>query len=213
MSVRIRLQRYGRKARPFYHIVTADQRSKRDGRLIERIGSYDPTRNPALIDLDFDKALKWIEKGAQPSDTCRAILSYKGVLMRDHLNRGVKKGALTQEQADAKFEKWLEEKQAKIAKQSEGVQKEAEKRKAEALKAEAERNEKRRAEIEARNAEASAEEQEVETATEEAPAEEGSEEAPAQEAKAEEKPAEEVKTEEKPEAEAKEEEKKDEKSE
>lgn len=204
MSVRIRLQRYGRKARPFYHIVTADQRSKRDGRLIERIGSYDPTRNPALIDLDFDKALKWIEKGAQPSDTCRAILSYKGVLMRDHLNRGVKKGALTQEQADAKFEKWLEEKQAKIAKQSEGVQKEAEKRKAEALKAEAERNEKRRAEIEARNAEASAEEQEVETATEEAPA---------QEAKAEEKPAEEVKTEEKPEAEAKEEEKKDEKSE
>lgn len=210
MSVRIRLQRYGRKARPFYHIVTADQRSKRDGRLIERIGSYDPTRNPALIDLDFDKALKWIEKGAQPSDTCRAILSYKGVLMRDHLNRGVKKGALTQEQADAKFEKWLEEKQAKIAKQSEGVQKEAEKRKAEALKAEAERNEKRRAEIEARNAEASAEEQEVETATEE-----GSEEAPAQEAKVEEKPAEEAKTEEKPEAEAeaKEEEKKDEKSE
>ncbi|MDR9486609.1 30S ribosomal protein S16 [Salibacter sp.] len=210
MSVRIRLQRYGRKARPFYHIVTADQRSKRDGRLIERIGSYDPTRNPALIDLDFDKALKWIEKGAQPSDTCRAILSYKGVLMRDHLNRGVKKGALTQEQADAKFEKWLEEKQAKIAKQSEGVQKEAEKRKAEALKAEAERNEKRRAEIEARNAEASAEEQEVETATEE-----GSEEAPAQEAKVEEKPAEEAKTEEKPEAEAeaKEEEKKDEKTE
>ncbi len=114
MATKIRLARHGKKGKPFYHVVVADQRAPRDGKFIEKIGVYDPTTVPAIIDISFDKALSWLEKGAQPTDTCRAILSYRGVLYRSHLNKGVKKGALTQEQADAKFEKWLQEKEGKI---------------------------------------------------------------------------------------------------
>jgi small subunit ribosomal protein S16 len=114
MPVKIRLQRHGKKAAAFFHIVIADGRAPRDGKFIEKIGTYNPTTNPATINLDADKALTWLNNGAQPTDTCRAILSYKGVLYKNHLQGGVKKGALTQEQADAKFAKWLSEKEAKV---------------------------------------------------------------------------------------------------
>ena len=114
MPVKIRLARHGRKKRPFYYIVAADSRAPRDGRYIERIGSYNPNTAPATIDLDFDKALMWLNNGAQPSDTCRAILSYQGVMYKKHLLRGVAKGAITQEQADEKFTAWKKGKDAKI---------------------------------------------------------------------------------------------------
>ncbi len=114
MPVKIRLARHGRKGRPFYHIVIADSRAPRDGRYIERIGSYNPNTNPATIDLDFDGALNWLQKGAQPTDTARAILSYRGVLLKNHLLKGVKKGAFTKEEAERRFEAWLSEKNAKI---------------------------------------------------------------------------------------------------
>lgn len=115
MATKIRLQRYGKKGQPFYHIVIADGRAPRDGRFIERIGIYNPLTIPATIDIDFDKALSWLQKGATPTDTTKAILSYKGVLYKAHLLKGVTKGALTAEAAEAKFQKWLEEKQAKIS--------------------------------------------------------------------------------------------------
>ncbi len=113
--VRLRLQRKGRKARPFYHIVAADQRSKRDGRYIERLGSYNPMTNPATIELDRDAAYEWLKKGAQPTDTVRAILRFKGVLYLKHLMGGVAKGALTEEQALAKYEEFINAKDAKVA--------------------------------------------------------------------------------------------------
>jgi small subunit ribosomal protein S16 len=114
MPVKIRLSRHGRKGHAFYHIVIADGRAPRDGRFIERIGSYNPNTNPATIDLNFEKALKWLQNGAQPTETARAILSYKGVMLKDHLLRGVKKGALTEEQAEAKFTAWIQEKESQI---------------------------------------------------------------------------------------------------
>ncbi len=115
MSVKIRLQRKGRKKNPFYHIVIADARSPRDGKFIEKIGTYNPMTKPATIDIDRDKAFDWLEKGAQPTATVRAILRFKGVLYRKHLMRGVKKGAMTLEQAEAKYQAWIESKEAKIA--------------------------------------------------------------------------------------------------
>lgn len=115
MPVRIRLQRRGRKKQPFYHIIVADVRAPRDGRFIEQIGMYNPMTKPATIELDREKALDWLMKGAQPTDTARAILRFKGVLYRKHLLRGVHKGALTQELADEKYNAWIEEKEAKIA--------------------------------------------------------------------------------------------------
>lgn len=115
MPVKIRLQRRGRKKRPFYHIVVADARAPRDGRFIEKIGIYNPMTKPATIDLDRDLAFDWLMKGAQPTETARAILRFKGVLYRKHLMRGVLKGALTQEQADAKYQEWIATKEAKIA--------------------------------------------------------------------------------------------------
>lgn len=115
MSVKIRLQRKGRRKRPFYHIVVADARAPRDGRFIEKLGTYNPMTSPATIDLDRDAAFEWLMKGAQPTDTARAILRFKGVLYKKHLDRGIKKGALTQEQADAKYQAWIDEKEAKIA--------------------------------------------------------------------------------------------------
>jgi small subunit ribosomal protein S16 len=114
MPARIRLQRHGKKGNPFYHIVIADGRAPRDGKFIERIGTYNPLAIPAEINIDFDKAMAWLNKGAQPSDTAKAILSYKGVLFKNHLLKGVAKGALTVEQAEAKFTVWMQEKEAKI---------------------------------------------------------------------------------------------------
>ena len=115
MPVKIRLQRKGRKKRPFYQIVAADARAPRDGRFIEKLGTYNPMTKPATIELDRDKAFEWLEKGAQPTDTARAILRFKGVFYKKHLMRGVKKGSLTIEEAEAKYQQWIDEKDAKIA--------------------------------------------------------------------------------------------------
>ncbi|HLF65157.1 MAG TPA: 30S ribosomal protein S16 [Saprospiraceae bacterium] len=115
MAVKIRLQRRGRKKLPLYHIVIADSRSPRDGRFIENIGSYNPLTRPAQIEIDRDKAFDWLMKGAEPTDTVRAILKFKGVMYRKHLSRGVAKGALTQEEADTKYQAWIDEKETKIA--------------------------------------------------------------------------------------------------
>ncbi len=115
MAVKLRLQRKGRKASPFYHIVVADARSPRDGRFIEKIGTYNPLTIPATIELNRDAAYDWLMKGAQPTDTVRSILRFKGVLLKKHLQQGVKKGALTQEQADARLLKWMDQKEAGIA--------------------------------------------------------------------------------------------------
>ena len=115
MAVKIRLARHGKKAAPFYHIVAADSRAPRDGKFIEKLGTYNPITNPATIELNFERALDWLMKGAQPTDTCRAILSYKGVLYKKHLLGGVAKGAFSESDAEAKFNKWMEEKLGKIA--------------------------------------------------------------------------------------------------
>lgn len=114
MPTRIRLQRHGKKGQAYFHIVIADGRAPRDGKYIEQVGSYNPNTNPATIKIDFDKTLDWLKKGALPTDTCKAILSYKGVLYKHHLEKGVQKGALTEEAANAKFEKWVGEKENKI---------------------------------------------------------------------------------------------------
>jgi len=168
MATKIRLQRHGRKGRPIFHIVTADDRSKRDGKYIERLGIYNPNTNPATIDLNFERALHWIQTGAQPTDTVRALLSYKGVLMMKHLQDGVKKGAHTQEQAEEKFGKWLEEKENRIGNKRENLSKSAIDAKAKALAAEVEANNKRAAAIAAANAPAPVAEEVVEEAAEEA---------------------------------------------
>ena len=119
--VKIRLQRHGRKRKPFYYIVAADVRAPRDGRYIERIGSYNPNTNPATIDLNLDDAVRWLGNGAVPTDTCRGILSYKGAMHKHHLDKGVLKGALTQEQADEKFQAWMEEKAGRIQDKKDGL--------------------------------------------------------------------------------------------
>lgn len=115
MAVKIRLARHGKKGYPVYHIVVADSRSPRDGKFIEKLGVYNPNTNPATIDLSIDKAVAWLNNGAQPTDTCKNILSYKGVLMKKHLLGGVAKGAFTLEVAETRFDKWLGEKQAQVA--------------------------------------------------------------------------------------------------
>jgi len=121
MPTRIRLQRKGKKGRPYYHVVVADSRAPRDGKYIERIGAYDPNQNPAFIELNNEKALDWLQKGAQPSDTCRAILSYTGIVYKNHLANGVKKGAFTQEEADRRFDSWMNTKTAKIESKKSGL--------------------------------------------------------------------------------------------
>jgi len=121
MAVKIRLQRHGKKNFAFFHIVVADSRSPRDGRYIEQLGSYNPNTNPATIILDSEKALAWVKVGAQPTLVCRRILSYEGVLLRHHLDGGVAKGALTQEQADAKWNAWKAERDAKIEAKKTGI--------------------------------------------------------------------------------------------
>ncbi len=127
MATKIRLSRHGKKQYAFYHIVVADSRAPRDGKFIEKLGTYNPNTNPATIELNFDSALSWISKGAQPTDTARAILSYKGVMMMHHLNGGVKKGAFSAEEAEVKFNKWLSEKEAQIQAKKDGLKADAQK--------------------------------------------------------------------------------------
>ena len=143
MSVKIRLQRHGKKGKPFYWVVAADARAKRDGRYLEKIGTYNPNVNPAVIDLDIDKAVAWLQNGAQPTDTARAILSYKGALLKNHLAGGVRKGALTEEQAEEKFNAWVEAKENKVSTKEEKLAKAKEAEKAKALEAEKAVNEAR----------------------------------------------------------------------
>jgi len=143
MSVKIRLQRHGKKGKPFYWVVAADARAKRDGKYLEKIGTYNPNINPAVIDLDIDLAVKWLQNGAQPTDTAKNILSYKGAMLKNHLVGGVRKGALTQEQADEKFNAWLEEKATKIADKEAGLSKAESEAKSKALAAEKAVNEAR----------------------------------------------------------------------
>ncbi|MBT6624100.1 MAG: 30S ribosomal protein S16, partial [Flavobacteriales bacterium] len=202
MATRIRLQRHGRKGRPIFTIVIADSRSKRDGRYIQKIGQYNPNTNPASIELDFESALSWLQKGAVPSDTARAILSYEGVMMKKHLLEGVKKGAHTEADVETKFTAWLESKQGKIDKNITGIAANADKLKAERMKAEAEKNAARAAAIATALLVPEVEEATEEVVAEEAPAAEVvAEEAPAAEVVAEEAPAAEVVAEEAPAAE------------
>ena len=203
MPVKIRLQRHGKKGKPFYWVVAADARAKRDGRYLEKIGTYNPNTNPATVEINVDTAVKWLENGAQPTDTARTLLSYRGALLMHHLNGGVRKGAHTQEEADAKFEAWLVNKEGEIQAKVDGLSKSEAAARKSALDAEKAVNEKRVADAKALVDEAAAEEaaaaaateEEVpaaEVAVEEAPAAEAPavEEAPAAEAPAEEdKPA------------------------
>ncbi|MDG2492098.1 MAG: 30S ribosomal protein S16 [Flavobacteriaceae bacterium] len=197
MPVKIRLQRHGKKGKPFYWVVAADARAKRDGRYLEKIGTYNPNTNPATVEIDLDSAVKWLGNGAQPTDTARTLLSYRGALLKHHLQGGVSKGALTQEDADAKFEAWLEDKANRIQAKVDGLSKEEAKAQADAFAAEKAVNEKRVADAKALAEEAAAEEAAAqaaaeaeaeaaaapeveadEAATEEAPAADATEEAP-----------------------------------
>ncbi|WP_282123147.1 30S ribosomal protein S16 [Algibacter mikhailovii] len=136
MPVKIRLQRHGKKGKPFYWIVAADARSKRDGKYLEKLGIYNPNTNPATVELDVDGTVTWLQNGAQPTDTAKNLLSYKGALLKNHLAGGVRKGALTEEQAEAKFTAWLEEKAGKIQAKADGLSESEAKAKADALAAE-----------------------------------------------------------------------------
>ncbi|MFW5754236.1 MAG: 30S ribosomal protein S16 [Marinilabiliaceae bacterium] len=176
MPVKIRLARHGRKRYAYYHIVVANSRAPRDGKNIERIGSYNPNTNPATIELDFDKALSWLQKGAQPTDTARAILSYKGVLMKKHLLEGVKKGAFDEAEAERRFQKWLEEKEAKIQAKKDQVSAESEKEKKARLEREAQISAERAESLAKKKAEAEAEVKEEAASEAEENAEEPAEE-------------------------------------
>jgi small subunit ribosomal protein S16 len=147
MAVKIRLARKGRKKVAFYHIVVADSRSPRDGRYIEKIGSYNPVTNPATIELDFGKALGWLQNGALPTETCRAILSYKGVLMKKHLLEGVKKGAFDEAEANRRFDEWMKQNEAKIEAKKSGLEKSQEDSVAARLKQEKKVNDARAAKL------------------------------------------------------------------
>ena len=195
MATRIRLQRHGKKGKPFYHMVIADSRAKRDGKFIERIGSYNPNTNPATIDVDFDRAMYWVGVGAEMSDTARAILHYKGVMFKSHLLKGVTKGALTEEQVESKFNEWAAAKEAKIQAKRDNLSKAQEDALAKRLTAEADVNSARAKAIEAKNTpeveevveevaeEAAEETSEVvseEAVSEEQPADDAGEEKPAE---------------------------------
>ena len=202
MPVKIRLQRHGKKGKPFYWIVAADSRAKRDGKYLEKIGTYNPNTNPATINLDVDSSVKWLQNGAQPTDTARAILSYKGALLKNHLVGGVRKGALTEEQAEEKFNAWVAEKEGKVDAKKDDLAKAKDDAKAKALEAEKAVNEARIAanapvveeETPAEETAEVAENEEVEAVEEEAPAEETAEVAENEEVEAveEEAPAEET---------------------
>ena len=199
MPVRIRLQRHGKKGKPIYWIVAADSRAKRDGRYLEKLGIYNPNTLPASVELDLDRAVNWLQNGAQPSDTARNLLSEKGAMLKNHLINGVHKGALTQDDADAKFQVWLKDKENKNETILKKINSESEKSRAAVIAAEKEASTKRK-----EAAAAAVVEAELEVpASEEAPAEEAAPEAEAQEEvpAAEDAPAEEAA----PEAEAQEE--------
>ena len=196
MATRIRLQRHGKKGKPFFHLVAADSRAKRDGKFIEKLGTYNPTANPAVIDINFERTLSWVQTGAEMSDTARAILSYKGVLYKSHLINGVKKGALTMEQVEERFTLWVNEKESKIINKIDGLAAKAIASKNAKMKSEADANIAKAAQIELKNTvveEVVAEE----TPTEETVTEEvASEETPTEETVTEEVASEETPTEE-----------------
>ena len=190
MPAKIRLQRHGKKGQPFYHIVVADSRAPRDGKFIEKIGTYNPLTNPAQINIKFDRALYWYSVGAVPTDTTRSLLSKVGVMMKYHLMRGVQKGAMTEEQAEIKFQNWMKEKEAKAANLVKANEEKARGEKKTRIEAEKQVNEARAAEIakrklaemearKAAEAEAAAEEAATEAAEEAAPEAEATE-APAE---------------------------------
>ena len=199
MPVKIRLQRHGKKGKPFYWIVAADARSKRDGKYLEKLGTYNPNFNPAQIDLDIDGTVKWLQNGAQPTDTAKSILSYRGAMLKNHLVGGVRKGALTEEQAEAKFQAWVDDKTSKVDAKKSDLEKAKDAEVTRIFEAEKATNEARIAaaapvvEEVIEEAAPIVEEAAPEVVAEEAPAvEAAAEEAPAVEAAAEEAPAVEV---------------------
>jgi small subunit ribosomal protein S16 len=199
MAVKIRLQRHGKKGKPFYWIVAADSRSKRDGKYLEKIGTYDPNQKPAAIDLNFDSALSWLNKGAQPTSTAKTILSYTGVLLKRHLDGGVKKGAFTEAEAKKRFDAWMKEKSAKIEKKIEDVNAALESNKKEAREREEEYRKKKLEESKAKEQAKADEAPADEAPADEAPADEApADEAPADEAPADEAPADEAPADEAP---------------
>jgi small subunit ribosomal protein S16 len=172
MPVKIRLTRHGRKKSAYYHIVVADSRAPRDGRFIESLGNYNPNTNPATIELNFEKSLDWVLKGAQPTDTCRAILSYKGVMYKKHLQEGVKKNAFSQEEADRKFAEWMKGKEEKIQAKRDSVNQSRSEISRKRIEAEAKVNEARQKELaekKAKQAEEEAEKQKAAAAASEEP--------------------------------------------
>ncbi len=193
MAVKIRLARKGRKRKAYYHIVVADSRSPRDGRYIEMIGMYNPLTNPATIELDFDKALGWLQNGALPTETCRAILSYKGVLMKKHLLEGVKKGAFDEAEATKRFDAWMEQNEAKIEAKKSGLEKSQDDELSKRLAEEKKINEARAARLAKKQAELAAKaeaETQPKAAAEEQPAPEATSDAPVSDQIAPEIPAE-----------------------
>jgi small subunit ribosomal protein S16 len=172
MPVKIRLQRHGKKGKPFYWIVAADSRAPRDGKFLEKLGIYNPNTNPATIDLNIDKSVEWLQNGAQPTHTARAILSYKGVMMKKHLLGGVAKGALTPEQVEEKFNAWLESKASAVEAKKDKLSQDKAKAREAALAAEKEVNEKRAAKAVAATEEETATEEVVEETTTEEVAQE-----------------------------------------
>jgi small subunit ribosomal protein S16 len=207
MAVRLRLQRQGKKGKPFYHLVAADARAKRDGRFIEKLGTYNPNTNPATIEVVHDRALHWLQVGAEPSDTARAILKYSGAIYHNHLLNGVRKGAMTEAEAQKRFDAWFNDKQTKIQAKRDGLDAAAEKELKDRMAAERKQNDERAAALAAAASDlaAEAEAAAAETAAEEAGEEAPAAEAPAAEAAAEASPAVEAAAEEAPEAEAAEE--------
>ena len=187
MPAKIRLQRHGKKGQPFYHIVVADSRSPRDGKFIEKLGTYNPLTEPAQINIKFDRALYWYSVGAQPSDTARSLLSKTGVMMKYHLMRGVQKGAMTEEQAEIKFQNWMKEKEAKAANIIKANEEKTRGEKKTRLEAEKQVNEARAAELAKKRI---AEMEAKKAAEAEAAAQAAAEETPAEEAPAAEAPAE-----------------------
>lgn len=159
MATRLRLQRHGKKGKPFYHIVAADARAPRDGRFIEKVGTYNPNTNPATIELNHDRALHWLQVGAEMTNTTRALMKYKGVVYHNHLLNGVKKGAFSEAEAQKKFEAWMREKNDKVAAKVAKLAGESEAAFAARMKAEKAVNDARMAELAAIEAAAKAEEE------------------------------------------------------
>ncbi|HRW20779.1 MAG TPA: 30S ribosomal protein S16 [Bacteroidales bacterium] len=202
MPVKIRLARHGRKRRPYYYIIVADSRSPRDGRFIERLGSYNPNSDPATIILDFEKALDWVIKGAQPTDTVRSILSREGVMLKKHLLEGVKKGAFDEAEAERRFENWKKDKEQRLVAAIEKLKRESETERNKRIEAETKVKETRAEAIAAKyvveeEKEVAEKEEETETTeNKEQVVEKPVEETPKEEPKAEEPKAEESKEEE-----------------